>query len=421
MATRAFAELTITASLVIFCFSYIWLSRREGSYLNILTPSLIIEVPANYILPLFFIGFTGKLFGSEYSAYAYTYVYATLATENVAFVAAYLWTRNRVIRLPFTFSYRNFASVSVICLCLAMASYLLVLIEFRQYVFDPRQIYIRTHTGYGLETYSSTFLSLMAVVFILFARRHWVQKSAVIIIAAGLLWLRGSKTVLLTVIFFLLLYQAYVLGRRFTLLRALFLSVVVAAVTVGLFALTMPLGDSVTSAVERISSYSDYTRNAMLVIDSRMEPLGGRLTLEANTYGLIPRAIMPNKPKDFGAFYLAKKFYPDWFYADTGAPAFGIGLQYADFGPFAVVYLLFFSLLRGWLGRIFVNRLWLTKHPADFVVVAFLAGASVIPIGGVGWLFPEILAIAFLMRYLSRIGAHPDAGRSMVGELSPAQ
>ena len=411
LATRNFAMWTMAASLAVTCACYLWLSRREGSYLNILTPGFLINVPAYFLLPMFFVGFTGTLFGAEYSSYAYEYVYATLALESVGFVAAYLWTGKRVVRLPFATGYRNFRKIALICLGLGMAAYLPVLLEFRQFILDPRQIYRLTRTGYGLESYVSAFLALLAVVFILFARCRTRTRILVVAGASGVLLLHGSKGQVLMAAFLILLFYVYVKGRKVSPLRALAAGGAVAVVLLGLFAATMNLGGDLNSTVNKISSYSDYTRNAMLVIDSRMAPQYGRLTLEGNFYSAIPRALMPNKPKDFGTFYLAKKFYPEWFYSDAGSPAFGIGVQYADFGPFAIVYLLFFALLEGWLTRIFVNRLQVTRHPADFVVMAFLAGVSVIPIGGVGWLLPEILVVAFAMRYVSRIGARPVAFR----------
>ncbi len=399
---------------------YLWLSRREGTYLNILTPRFVVNIPAYYLLPIVFMELFGGMFGAEYSAYAYVYVYATLAIESVAFVLAYLWTGQKMIRLPFALSYRNFTVAALGCLGFAVALYVPVLLKFREYISDPREIYRLTRTGFGLQTYVSSVLGLLAVVFILFTRRRWLVKAFVVAPVAGLLWLHGSKGQVLTVVFLLLLYQAFVQGRKVGLFHALLGGLAVAAMVLALFALTMKLGGDATSALETVSSYSDYTQNAMLVIDSRMPPQYGRLTVGANVYGVIPRAFMPNKPKDFGGFYLAEKFYPEWYYADTGSPGFGIGIQYADFGCFAALYLLFFSLLQGWLARVFVNRLKLTRHPADFVIVAFLAGVSVFPIGGVGWLFPEIIMIALLMRYLSRIGARTVVLGDNAGELSHA-
>jgi len=113
---------------------------------------------------------------------------------------------------------------------------------------------------------------------------------------------------------------------------------------------------------------------------------------------------MPGKPKNFGSFALAEEFFPGSFDKDAGSPAFGVGLQYADFGSWAVVYLAFVAAFRGWLARIFVNRLKVTKHPADFFVVVFLADVSVFPLG-VGWLLPEALLVAVILRWASRIGA----------------
>ena len=79
-------------------------------------------------------------------------------------------------------------------------------------------------------------------------------------------------------------------------------------------------------------------------------------------------------------------------------------MQYADFGVLSILYLGLMAALKGWLARIFVNRLKLTKHPADFFVVVFLADISVFPVG-VGWLLPEALLVAVLLRWASRIGA----------------
>ena len=142
----------------------------------------------------------------------------------------------------------------------------------------------------------------------------------------------------------------------------------------------------------------------MLVIDSHYPLQYGRLTIESNTLGVVPRQLMPGKPKNFGSFALAEEFYPKSFDGDTGSPAFGVGVQYADFGVLSILYLGLMAALKGWLARIFVNRLKLTKHPADFFVVVFLADISVFPVG-VGWLLPEALLVAVLLRWASRIGA----------------
>jgi hypothetical protein len=171
-----------------------------------------------------------------------------------------------------------------------------------------------------------------------------------------------------------------------------------------LFAATMTLTGGLVDILDAFSNYSDYTRNAMLVIDSHVPLQYGRLTLEANTLAIVPRALDPGKPKNFGPFFLAEQFYPESFDEDTGSPAFGVGVQYADFGYLAILYIIFFAMFRGWLARVFVNRLVFTKHPADFLMVAFLADIPLFPLG-IGWLLPETIAVAMLLLFLSSVGA----------------
>jgi hypothetical protein len=379
--------------------AYIFVSRREGSYLNVLTPSFAISIPAYYLLPLFYT----NAFGADYSSYAYFYVYSTLAIENVVF--AYVYTRPKapLVRLPFEYGYSNFGLMGFVALTAAVLLYLPVLLEFPQYILDPRQIYSQTRTGFGVNFYISATLAYLAVVLILFSKRSFLVKALVVLVSGLVLSLHGSKGQVLSLIFLVMIFEIYVMGRRFKLMPALLASAGIAVVGLGLFAATMVLGGPL-EAVEAISEYSDYTRNAMLVIDSHFPIQYGRLTLESNIISLIPRAVMPSKPKNFGGLYLDDEFYPDSMDADAGAPAFGIGVQYADFGVLAIVYLGFFAALRGWLAHLFVHRLRLTRHPADFVLVAFLADVSLFPIGA-GWLLPETIVVAILLRAVSCVGA----------------
>jgi hypothetical protein len=292
----------------------------------------------------------------------------------------------------------------VLCLGVGIVLYVPVLIEFREFIFDPRQIYAQTRTGFGIQAFVSSTLAYVAVILILFTKRSKSFKTLIILLATGLLSLHGSKGQVLSLVLILLLYYVYVLGRKVTFAGSIIVYACTGMVVLLLFAATMSLGEDAADALEAISKYSDYTRNAMLVIDSHYPLQYGRLTIESNTLGIVPRKLMPGKPKNFGSFALAEEFFPESFDKDAGSPAFGVGLQYADFGSWAVVYLAFVAAFRGWLARIFVNRLKVTKHPADFFVVVFLADVSVFPLG-VGWLLPEALLVALFLRWVSRIGA----------------
>jgi hypothetical protein len=392
--------LAISASLLTAILAYLLLSKHEGSSINILTPSFVMAIPAFYLLPLVYL----KLFGAEGSTFAHFYVYSALAVELLAFVYAYTRTGDKVVRMPGVSSYSNFGLVSLLCLSIGVLLYVPVLIQFREFIFDPRQIYTQTRTGFGIQGFISSTLAYIAVILILFSKRSKTVKVFTILLATGLLSLHGSKGQVLSVGLILLLYYVYGLGRQVTFARAMIVYVCMGMVVLSLFAVTMSLGENAADALEAISSYSDYTRNAMLVIDSHYPLQYGRITIESNTLGLVPRQLMPGKPKNFGTFALAEEFYPEWFDSDRGSPAFGVGAQYADFGSLAIVYLALCGLFRGWLARIFVNRLKTTHHPSDFFMVVFLADVGLFPIG-TGWLLPEALCVALFLRFVSRIGA----------------
>jgi hypothetical protein len=392
--------LAISASLLTAILAYLLLSKHEGSSINILTPSFVMAIPAFYLLPLVYL----KLFGAEGSTFAHFYVYSALAVELLAFVYAYTRTGDKVVRMPGVSSYSNFGLVSLLCLSIGVLLYVPVLIQFREFIFDPRQIYTQTRTGFGIQGFISSTLAYIAVILILFSKRSKTVKVFTILLATGLLSLHGSKGQVLSVGLILLLYYVYGLGRQVTFARAMIVYVCTGMVVLSLFAVTMSLGENAADALEAISSYSDYTRNAMLVIDSHYPLQYGRITIESNTLGLVPRQLMPGKPKNFGTFALAEEFYPEWFDSDTGSPAFGVGAQYADFGSLAIVYLALCGLFRGFLARIFVNRLKTTHHPSDFFMVVFLADVGLFPIG-TGWLLPEALCVALFLRFVSRIGA----------------
>jgi hypothetical protein len=400
MISSWFADIVLLASLVLSLLAYVWVSKWDRSYLNVLTPTFVISIPAYYLLPMFFT----HVFGTEASPYAYVYVYATIAAQNVAFAYAYTRPIRKLLRLPFCHSYGNFDRLSFVFLVLAVLMYIPILLQFPEYILDPRQMYSHTRTGFGINFYISSTFAYLAVILILFSRRSRLIKGFVILVAAAVLSLHGSKGQVLSLVLLVALFEGYVGMRKLSFLPSLLAGTGLGVVLLLLFAATMTLGDSPTQALETISEYSDYTRNAILVIDSHFPIQYGRLTAEGAIIGRIPRLLMPNKPKNFGGLYLDEKFYPESIDADAGAPDFGIGVQYADFGALAILYLAAFAALRGWLARVFVRRLTYSRHPADFFLVAFLAEISLFPVGAVGWLLPEALLAAVFLRFASCLG-----------------
>jgi hypothetical protein len=395
------ADIVLLVSLLVSLCAYVVVSEREGSYLNVMTVSYLTGIPAYYLLPLFFL----HIEGNDASTFAYVYVYLTIAVENVLFAYAYLRPTRTIIRLPFRYSYAGFTNLSIALVGLAALMYLPILLQFPEYIFSPRRIYEQTRVGFGVSYYISSTLAYLAVVLIQFSGRSRWTRWGVVLVAAAVLLLHGSKGQVLSLVFLVALFEVYVHKRKLGLLASMAAASGLGALILALFAASMVLEGSAFEVVQAISEYSDYTRNAMLVIDSHFPVQYGRLTLEGHIYGRIPRALMPNKPKNFGALYLDDQFYPGSLDEEAGSPDFGIGVQYADFGFLAIVYLGLFALLRGWMARVFVYRLDCTRHPADLFMVAFLANVSLFPVGGGVWYLPEALFVTMFLRFASCLGA----------------
>ncbi|HHD7223326.1 TPA: O-antigen polymerase, partial [Citrobacter freundii] len=148
--------------------------------------------------------------------------------------------------------------------------------------------------------------------------------------------------------------------------------------------------------IENMANYSDYTRNAVLIASSKFDFMYGKLLMESEIYSRIPRALWTGKPDDFGALYLAKVFFPDAFYRNQGAPAFGYGELYADFGLFTPVWLIISGVFKGILAKYFSNKTQQTKSAHYFIMFLFCIGIGIIPVS-MGWLFPEHLMVAFMV------------------------
>jgi hypothetical protein len=134
----------------------------------------------------------------------------------------------------------------------------------------------------------------------------------------------------------------------------------------------------------------------MMVIDSGVGPLYGRLSLEQQVYSRIPRQIFPGKPNDFGVLYLAKHFFPEAFQQGSGAPAFSFGPELADFGVLTLPIVFVFYLIGGILLRFFMTGLQRYQDPGSFVLVLYLCGLSMIPVPSSFMLLETVVLGAFL-------------------------
>lgn len=394
-------QIIILVSLAVVVGSYVYLSRREGSYVNILTPVLLFGIPAWYLLELVY----GGLFGYEASTYAYFYCYLTYALGVIGTMGGYLLMPSKPLPIFVRLPYLRLPGIPFLALAVAILLYAPILIRFPDLLFSPRQIYELTRSGFGISFYLSALAVYVGLILLLFLRR--VKRSALVlfvIVSMPIIYLHGSKGQVLNFALIVLYFLVFVKGKRFNMMRLIGVGTVVSTLIVGLFYLSYS-DEARADLLVEMANYAEYTRNAAMVIDDpTLEPQMGRLAFESKFYVMVPRAIFPDKPKDYGAFWLAKRYSPDRFDLDVGAPDFGLGFLYADFGDFAAVYYFAGSVLAGIIMKILVTRL---RHGPDagtfFLLLAFL-DVGLIPTGAGG----VPLIVYYLLAYAVRgLGTPP--------------
>jgi hypothetical protein len=373
--------LIILTSLAFVVMAYVFISRREGNWVNILTPFLLFSVPGWYVLELVY----GSAFGYEASVYSYFYCYLTYALGVAATVAGYIIMPAKPLGIFVKVPRIRIPGAPFFLLGLAVLLYAGVLIKFPSLLVSPRQIYELTRSGFGLQFFLSAFAVYFGLILLLFSPR--TNKALAVIftlVSLLVLYLHGSKGQLLNFFLVVLYFLVFVAGKRFDFKRVVGLAMGTICLISSLFYITS-YGSEIPDLVLDMANYAEYTRNAAMIIDDQtLAPQMGRLAAESKLYIMVPRALFPDKPKDYGGFWLVKRYYPNKFELDAGAPDFGLGFLYADFGAFAIVYYCMASLLAGASMKVLVTRLRRRPDAGTFLLLLVFLDVGLIPTGAGG-------------------------------------
>lgn len=381
-------------SLFIVLVAYGLVCWHEKSFVHYLTPMVSLLIVASYILPWAYM----ELFGPFGSMYAYFYYYGTQSITVLT--SAIVYSFIRAPRLGWQPDRVPVRSMHWIFLLMSAIVFSPVLIQYSSLLTNPREIYQETRSGEGIYFFTSAFLLNLAFTFFLFAKNRKFLSSILFSITTVLLsLLHGSKGQLLTFFWFWILYTIYVGRKKFPLKKTLVTLSVPILLISSLFIFYQ--GSSLEGLFIAMVQYSDYPRNAMLVIDDHsIKYQYGLIALENTIYSRIPRAIFPNKPNGFGQFKIAARYYSGKA-GEVMGQDFSIGVQYYDFGPFAVFYLIAWSALTTFLLKGMIEKLKEGPSRANFVLLAFFAGVGFIPIG-ISYMLPEHIILAYFLAIQGR-------------------
>lgn len=341
-------ELIIVCSAIISIIVYIAISKYEKTYINFYTPMMIFIFPIEYILELYYIYY----FGYSNTSYGYFFCYLLYSLKAVFLLIIYLFFRKNVSFNKYYGIYKyNIRFSPYIFIGISFLLYLPILLEFKDIIFQPRQIYMATRLGYGLNYILSTTFFYIGFILLLVKEKTFTNKVWIFfVIGIIFIYFHASKLQYIVLIFIMIYYSVYVLNKRYSIIKTLKYILIMVIIILSLFYSNYKdYSDDidVDNLIMNVALYSDYNRNCMKVIDTFPDILYGKLTFEDYVYSRIPRQIFTDKPKDYGARYLTLYYYPEWFYSEAGDPIFGYGMQYADFRELTIFYIFISSIIDG--------------------------------------------------------------------------
>jgi hypothetical protein len=376
---------------------YVHYSRREGSFLNTLTGLTLLKCVTEFVLEP--VAYSLDVFNYTTASFFQLYLASFIGYSMLVLGARRSQTRTPVGNVRVVVP----AILPWIFLGLAVLLYLPIFIEFRDFLLDPRYIYEQTRTGYGIQFFGSALLTNCALILFLLSTRRFHVPFIVLLIVFTMS--KGSKGQLLTDILIYAIWAVYVLRKRFDVKRTIVGIVLVSTALAGAFVLNFR--GQIDSLVLTMAGYSDYNRNATLILEDQNAPTYyGRLSFENVFYSKIPRALWPDKPKNFGAFSLAETYMPRLFELDQGAPSFGIGIYFADFGMLAYLFIGVVNFVSGRMLRYFIRLCERQASVFSFTMVLFCSDVMLLPVGVGYFLLEHLLLAAVLQKIVDMFGKH---------------
>jgi O-antigen polymerase len=380
---------------------YLYQCAREKSYLNALSPYFALYFVVSFIFePIFF--YTRSDYDYDVPAFIFVYIcdFAYFLGLALAYGALVGGSHSSPPTGTTAWDKRGLGPLSWVFLTLSALIFLPVALEFVEYVFtDPRRLYELTRSGYGQYLFVSTLMLNLGVICFLFSKKKGAVLFVPFVIVLSVV--KGAKGPILELAQIFAMWAVYVRNWRIRLGAFLMMGTAGVMVIIGLFAVTLR-GLEPEELFGAITDYSDYNRHASLTVTDPIGPFYGKLALENYVYSRLPRVIDKDKPKDFGTFYLARYYFPDDFFLDSGAPAFGAGVYIADFGVATPLITLLGGLLCGYLLGLCVRWVRRGGGVAAFIPLLYFANVGLIPIPN-GFLIIEHWVLGQIVRSLSRI------------------
>ncbi|MCH7576046.1 MAG: hypothetical protein IIA59_13125 [Candidatus Marinimicrobia bacterium] len=370
-------------TLAFILAAYIYVSRKRGNYVNGLSMWTAVMILMYLVMPMAWVWTNPQLYYGFPKPFAinpanFYIITLFMVSWYAAMSYGYLKGYGKRLVLFDDIRWPQVRRLSMVLLGLSILIWFIYLsIVGFETLLNPRGAYVKTRLGFGPLTFGlAAFTRLYLVTSLSVARRRIIP----LIIAMSIIYVIGSKSLLVMMIIIWVLHSIVVGNRYVSFRRLVGLGIFGFAALMGIYFMLSPSlwegGINTIKILAGFMNFSEYNLTFAIMIDELDRFYMGKLAFENNVYSLIPRFLFPDKPLLYGHFVLAYQIFPERTAMFAGAPSFGLfGPYYADFGLFGALILavktFFYAYILGAAERSLKER----ANPFYFMI--FLSLASI--------------------------------------------
>ena len=342
--------------LILYFHVFFTICKKNKSLFNSYTVDSANEILIRYIPFILNIGIYVSNYHEAIILFFIILYSSTLSKFIGYMLGSKISLRYKIIdeQLPYKkYKYKNLRKLCFIVGIIAFIFLGLNGVGVKEWIINPRNAYMHGRSGNGIYYVLFQLSIIISAILFLCDLYYKREKKYRYIFWIIISYFTGSKMQILGIILIYFFYKD-IFVRKINIKKTIIICV---------FGLVAVMALMFIQSNITLLNYSDYYFNFIRLLDYSLNEkwtfFTGKISLENVIWGLIPRALYPDKPYIYGYSKIINIFYPEKVILDGNTPSFSqFCLVYVDFGVIGVCITFFLKgILYGFLENYLRKRL----------------------------------------------------------------
>lgn len=342
--------------LILYFYVFFTICKKNKSLFNSYTVDSANEILIRYIPFILNIGIYVSNYHEAIILFFIILYSSTLSKFIGYMLGSKISLRYKIIdeQLPYKkYKYKNLRKLCFIVGIIVFIFLGLNGVGVKEWIINPRNAYMHGRSGNGIYYVLFQLSIIISAILFLCDLYYKREKKYRYIFWIIISYFTGSKMQILGIILIYFFYKD-IFVRKINIKKTIIICV---------FGLVAVMALMFIQSNITLLNYSDYYFNFIRLLDYSLNEkwtfFTGKISLENVIWGLIPRALYPDKPYIYGYSKIINIFYPEKVILDGNTPSFSqFCLVYVDFGVIGVCITFFLKgILYGFLENYLRKRL----------------------------------------------------------------